>query len=314
MDFYTIAERNKRRTIFLILIFTAILAFLGYVLDFYYFGNRFPYMTVLAIFIGGFQAFIGYVAGDKMVLHSVRARPANPEVLKEKQLINIVEELSLAAGLPEPKVYVMDDPSPNAFATGRDPEHASVCATTGLLEMMNREELQGVMGHELTHIRERDILTMTMVAALAGAIGILAAISRNLMYFGGGRRRRSRDSDSGGSAGLVIFIIYIVLAILAPLIARLLALAVSRAREYAADAGSAELTRNPLALASALRKIAGAPPMKIKNHGVAHLFISEPYKKRINEKDSLWANLWATHPPIQKRIALLEQMAHRYAE
>ena len=311
MDFYAIQERNKRRTVLLILIFTAVLAFLGYVLDFYYFNNHFPYMTIFAVFIGGFQAFVGYVAGDKMVLHSVRARPANPNDLKEKQLINVVEELSIAAGLPTPKIYVMDDPSPNAFATGRDPEHASVCATTGLLKMMNREELQGVMGHELTHIRERDILTMTMVAALAGAIGILAAISRNLMYFGGGRRRRSRDSE-GGNAGLIIFIIYIVLAILAPIIARLLALAVSRAREYAADAGSAELTRNPLALASALRKIAGAPPMKHVNHGVAHLFISEPYKRRITEKDSLWANLWATHPPIQKRIALLEQMAHKY--
>ncbi len=312
MDFYAIQEKNKRRTIFLILVFTAILAFLGYILDFYYFNNHFPFMTILAIFIGGFQAFIGYVAGDKMVLHSVKARPANPEDLKEKQLINVVEELSIAAGLPTPRIYVMDDPSPNAFATGRDPEHASVCATTGLLNMMNREELQGVMAHELTHIRERDILTMTMVAALAGAIGILAAISRNLMYFGSGRRRRSRDSE-GGSAGLIIFIIYIVLAILAPIIARLLALAVSRAREYAADAGSAELTRNPLALASALRKIAGAPPMKHVNHGVAHLFISEPYKKRITEKDSLWANLWATHPPIHKRIAILEQMAHKYS-
>ena len=313
MDFYEIAERNKRRTIVLILIFTAILAFLGYVLDFYYFGNRFPYLTILAIFIGGFQAFIGYVAGDKMVLHSVNARPANPSNLKEKQLINIVEELSIAAGLPTPKVYVMDDPSPNAFATGRDPAHASVCATTGLLEMMNREELQGVMGHELTHVRERDILTMTMVAALAGAIGILAAISRNLMYFGVGRRDRDDDDNSGGEGRLIIFIIYIILAILAPLIANILALAVSRSREYAADAGSAELTRNPLALASALRKIKDGPCMKHKNYGVAHLFISDPHKKGISEKDSLWANLFATHPPIEKRIAILENMAHKYA-
>jgi len=313
MDFYEIAERNKRRTIVLILIFTAILAFLGYVLDFYYFGNRFPYLTILAIFIGGFQAFIGYVAGDKMVLHSVQARPANPNNLKEKQLINIVEELSIAAGLPTPRVYVMDDPSPNAFATGRDPAHASVCATTGLLAMMNREELQGVMGHELTHVRERDILTMTMVAALAGAIGILAAISRNLMYFGVGRRDRDDDDNGGGEGRLIIFIIYIILAILAPLIANILALAVSRSREYAADAGSAELTRNPLALASALRKIKDGPSMKHKNHGVAHLFISDPHKKGISEKDSLWANLFATHPPIEKRIAILENMAHKYA-
>lgn len=311
MDFYAIQEKNKRRTVILILIFAGLLAFLGYILDFYILYNRFPYMTILAIFIGSFQAILGYTVGDKMVLQSVGARKPNPNILTEKQFINIVEELSIAAGIPTPKIYVMDDNSPNAFATGRDPNHASVCATTGLLKLMNREELQGVVAHELTHIRERDILTMTMVAALAGAIGILAAISRNLMRFGGVRRRRSRNSESGNIV-IIIFTIYILFAILAPIIARILALAVSRSREYAADAGSAELTRNPLALASALRKIALSPPLRRVNHGVAHLFISEPYKKKIAEKDSLWANLWATHPPIQKRIALLEQMAHKY--
>ncbi len=310
MNFYEVQTRNKWRTIFLIVIFTVILTFLGYMLDFYIFHDKFPYMTIIAIIIGSSQSVLGYFYGDKMVLNSVHARKPDPTQIKEKQLVDTVDEMAIAAGLPTPKVYIMDDPAPNAFATGRDPAHASVCATTGLLKLLSRDELQGVIGHEVTHIRHRDILTMTMVAALAGAIAILAAIARGAMYFGSGG---GDDDDNRGGGNIVLFIVFILLAIFVPIITNLLALAVSRSREYAADAGSAELTRNPLALASALRKIAEGPKMKKVNQGVAHLFIADPHKKRLGEKDSLWADIFSTHPPISKRINILEQMAHKYA-
>ncbi len=312
INFYELASKNKRRTAFLIISFLILLGLIGYFIDYIFFGGNKPTFIIIALIIAGFQSFLGYYYGDKWVLRAVKARKPDLTYLKEKQYVDVVEELCLAAGLPTPKIYVMDDPSPNAFATGRDPQHASVCVTTGLLEMMNRDEIMGVIAHELSHIRNRDILTMTMVAALAGAIIILADLARWALWWGGGGERKRRRSEGGGGGNLVVFIILLVLIILAPIFGRLLALAVSRSREYLADAGSAELTRNPLALASALEKIATSPPMKRVSDGVAHLFIADPKKKKLSEKDSLWANLWSTHPPIWRRIALLKEMAGQY--
>jgi len=310
VNFYELQERNRRRTLVLILVFVVLLGVLGYSLDRAFFGGGSYALTFLALLVAGVQSFVGYFYGDRMALSATHARPARPEDPEERQLIHVVQEMAIAAGLPMPKVYVIEDPSPNAFATGRDPAHASVAATRGLLEMMNREELQAVMAHEMSHIRHRDILTMTMVTALAGAIVVLADMARRYLWYGGGRRRRrsSDRSDSGGGGGLFV-LIALVLIILAPIVARLMALAVSRAREYLADAGAAELTRNPLALARALRKIAGAPPMQHVSQSTAHLFILDPRKSRINEKDSLWSNLWSTHPPLETRIRLLKRMA-----
>jgi len=303
LDFMKIASRNKRRTFLLVLSLVLILYFIGRFLDYTFSGGGF--YTLLALAIALFQSLISYYVGDKIVLASVRAREPNLSDYEERQFVNVVQELSIAAGIPTPKCYIMDDPSPNAFATGRDPKHASVCATTGLLKLLNREELEGVIGHELSHIKNRDILTMTMVAVLVGAIVIIADLLRFQLYFGGARRRRDRE----GGGELIALLILFLIVIFASIIGRLMALAISRAREYMADAGSVAITRNPLALASALEKIANySRPMQVSD-AVSHLFISDPKKRGLSEKDSLWANLWSTHPPIRKRIAILKQMA-----
>jgi len=305
LDFVEISSRNKRRTAVLVVVLFLILFLIGRLLDQAFGGGGF--YTIIALIIALVQSLVSYYFGDKIVLASVRARKPNLADYEERQLVNVVQELSIAAGIPTPEVYVMDDPSPNAFATGRDPKHASVCATTGLLKLMNREELMGVIGHELSHIKNRDILTMTMVAVLVGALVILADMIRFNLYWGG-MGRRSRDRDREGGDALIFLILFLVI-IFATIIGRLLALAISRAREYMADAGSVAITRNPLALASALEKIANySRPMPVSD-AVSHLFISDPKKRSLSEKDSLWANLWSTHPPIRKRIAILRQMA-----
>lgn len=255
--FYDVQSINRRRTFFLITAFFAILMIAGFALDYFYMRDmRLPFFTMIALCIAVFQSLIAYYAGDKIVLRSVGARPADPRILREKVLIDVVEELTIASGLPMPKVYVIPDSAPNAFATGRDPQHASVAATEGLLNMLTREELQGVMAHELSHVKNRDILVMTLVSALAGALVIMAHFFWRTLFWRGimGGRRDSR-SGGGNPLAIVIFIIGLILIILAPIIGRLLALAVSRSREYLADASAAEMTRNPLALARALEKI-----------------------------------------------------------
>ncbi len=203
LDFMAIASRNKRRTFFLVLFLFFLLYGIGRLFDYLFNGGGF--YTFIALVIAVVQALISYYYGDKIVLASVRAREPNLSDYEERQLVNIVEELSIAAGVPKPKVYVMDDPSPNAFATGRDPAHSSVCATTGLLKLLNREELEGVIGHELSHIKNRDILTMTMVAVLVGAIVILADMIRFNLYWSGRRSRRDRDEGGEVFCGLFYF-------------------------------------------------------------------------------------------------------------
>jgi heat shock protein HtpX len=226
--------------------------------------------------------------------------------------MNVVTEMSIASGLPMPKVYVIDDPDPNAFATGRDPDHASVAVTTGLLMVMNRDELQGVIAHEMSHVRNYDIRTMMVVAALLGAVLLLSDWASRVRVQG----RRSRDDDGGSAAsgplGLLIFVVWLLAIVLAPLVGQLLATAVSRSREYLADASGAELTRNPMSLANALRKLqAATEPTRRVSRGTAHLCITDPLDRAVNEREGKLADLFGTHPPIDDRIARLEAMAYK---
>jgi heat shock protein HtpX len=245
------------------------------------------------------------------VLRSTGAEPADPTNPAHQQLINVVEEMSIASGMPKPQIFVVPDSDPNAFATGKDPQHSYVAVTKGLLDTLNREELQGVIAHEMSHVRNYDIRLMTVVAAFVGAIVLLSDSGRRGVRFGGlsGRSSKSRSSGAGG----VFLILWLIGVILAPLIAQLMAMMVSRRREYLADASGAELTRNPLGLASALQKLnqASAPTESIKR-GSAHLCIVDPIGRSINSKEGFAAELFGTHPPIEKRVLALDAMAYQY--
>jgi heat shock protein HtpX len=225
----------------------------------------------------------------------------------------VVDEMSIAAGLPRPRIYIVPDPDPNAFATGRDPAHASIAVTKGLLDMVSRDELQGVVAHELSHVRNLDIRLMTVIAAMVGAAVLIADwTTRGLrMGAGGGSSRgRSREKGGGGLLVLIMFALWLLAVVLAPAIGQALAMLVSRKREYLADASGAELTRNPLALATALTKIdaAAAPTASIKR-GTAHLCIADPLGRALGLRQGRWANLMASHPPMANRIAVLREMA-----
>lgn len=324
MNIYEQQAANRRRTWLVMAGFIAFLAILGAGFDLFIIGDgRFfaPVATSLAVAIGAGQSWWSLRHGDRAVLKSSSAVPiedrlaqasSDDDRLRYRQFENIVEEMAIAAGLPKPKAYVIADADPNAFATGRDPEHASIAVTDGLLRALNREELQGVVAHEMGHVRNLDIRLMTVVAALVGAILLLADWSGRGMRFGAGSSRSSSKSkDGGGGLGVIFLVIWIAAIILAPFLGRLLATAVSRRREYLADATGAELTRHPLALANALEKIEGAPgPTPSVKRGTAHMCIADPLGLRIDNTESGWANLWATHPPMAKRIAALKAMAY----
>ncbi|MCX7918477.1 MAG: M48 family metallopeptidase [bacterium] len=262
----------------------------------------------LAVIIASISGFSSYYYSDKIVLAMSRARPASRE--EYLQLHNIVEGLCIAAGLPLPKIYVIDDTAPNAFATGRNPQHSVIAVTTGLLQKLNRTELEGVIAHELAHIKNYDILLQTLTVVMVGIVALLSDWFLRIMRFGSFSGRRSRigrtTSRSGGNPAMVIFVILgIILALLSPLIAQLIRLAISRRREFLADATGALLTRYPPGLASALKKIAAdTEPLEVANKATAHLYIVNPLKDfsgKIN-------NLFSTHPPIEERIAALEKM------
>jgi heat shock protein HtpX len=308
-------KRNLRRTTGFLAGFVAFLAFLGIGADFFLYGSGagpgFPIATIGALLFGAGSSLWALRAGDRAVLESANARPVDRSDPGELQLDNIVEEMAIAGGLPKPAVYVIPDHDPNAFATGSGPEKSSVAVTAGLIEALNREELQAVVSHEMAHVKNYDVRLMTVVAALVGSVLLISDFGRRGIRWGGGRRRSSR-SGGGGAVMLVFLVLWIVSILLAPLIARLVAMAVSREREYLADASGSELTRNPGALASALEKIDAAkePTPSIKQ-GVAHLCIADPRGRRINEREGGLAELLATHPPIAKRIALLREMAYQ---
>ncbi len=313
---------NRRRTWLVMAVFVALAMFIGAGVDLFVIGSGETYVpvgTVAALALGGGQAFWSLRGGDRAILLSASAEPVEDRLqaapndddrLRYQQFTNVVHEMAIAAGVPPPRAYVIPDNDPNAFATGRDPAHASIAVTDGLLRSLNREELQGVVAHEMGHIRNYDIRLMTVVAALVGMIILLADWSSRAMRFGGTRMGSSRRSKNGGGGAVIFFAIWILAMILAPLLGRLMALSVSRTREYLADATGAELTRNPLALAQALEKIehAAGPTASIKR-GTAHLCISDPLGLKIDEKEGRWADMWATHPPMHKRIAALKGMA-----
>ena len=302
-------------------VFVTFLLFLGYGFDRFAVGNGefvFPIGTLTALGVGSVSALSSYYSGDRAVLFSTGARPIDralsagateDDVLKIRQLQNVVEEMSIAAGLPEPKVYIIPDPDPNAFATGRDPAHASIAVTRGLLDAVTREELQGVVAHELSHVRNLDIRLMTVIAAMVGTIALLSDwTGRGLRHTSGGGSSRSRSKDKGGGA-IILLVLWIVAIVLAPLVGQMLAMMVSRRREYLADASGAELTRNPLALARALEKIDAAhAPTEAVKRGTAHLCIADPMGKVIGFREGFVPDLLASHPPMANRIAALRQM------
>lgn len=291
---YTQQDANVRKTWLLMTGFLVAVIAIGYAVS-WYLGN--PFIVYIAVIFALLMNIYSYWFSDKLVLRMTGARPATKE--KFPELYNIVENLSITAGLPMPKVYVVDDPSPNAFATGRNPENAVVAATTGLLQILDRNELEGVMAHELGHVGNRDMLVMTVAVVLAGFVAILADFLSRAIFFGGDRDRHP--------AFLILGILGIILA---PIAAQLIQMAISRKREYLADASAALLTRYPEGLASALEKISRmGRPMKRTSHATAHLFISDPYggatKKSIGQRIN---NLFATHPPAEDRIRALRQM------
>jgi len=291
---------NKAKSVLLILLVVAFLVAMGYV-----FGRLTalgPYGVPLALIIASISIIGSYYYSDQIVLTMSHARPV--EHADNPHLYNTVEGLAIAAQVPMPHIYVIDDPAPNAFATGRNPQHAALAVTTGLLEKLDNQELEGVIGHEMSHIKDYDVLFMMLVAVLVGTVALLADWLLRYMWWGGSTRRRSDRDSSGGGAGWIA-LIGLVLAILAPLAATLIQLAVSRRREYLADAEGAVLTRYPDGLADALEKIAADPePLHSANKATAHLFIYNPLVEHGG-----WLNsLFSTHPPIEERIRRLRAM------
>lgn len=305
--------------------FMAFLFVLGLGFDTFYVGaagGQLPVGSAAALAVGSASACASYFRGDRAVLAATHAAPieqlaaaaTDDDRLKLRQLQNVVDEMAIAAGLPTPRLYVVPDADPNAFATGRGPGHASIAVTRGLLETLNREELQGVVAHEMSHIKNLDVRVMTIVAALVGAVALLSDWSRRGMMWGGGSRRRGTDRERGGIGGVIFFLIWIVAMILAPLMAQMLAMMVSRRREYLADASGAELTRNPLGLARALEKIeSSVAPTRAINQGSAHLCITDPLGRQVNLKAGFWSDLFASHPPMSARIGALKAMAFEQA-
>jgi heat shock protein HtpX len=316
-NLYDQQKRNLANTRLFIAGFILLLVLLGLGADGALYGAGFspgiPVATLGALGVGAFSAWWSLHGGDRAVLESTRAVPLDPSDPKQRVLDNVVEEMAIAGGLPRPAVYVIPDADPNAFATGVGPGKASIAVTRGLLEKLNRDELQGVVSHEMSHVKNYDVRLMTVVAALAGAILLLSDWSRRSLWWGGGRRRDA-SGRGGGGLGLLLVALWLVSIVLAPIITQIVSLAVSRQREYLADASGAELTRNPLALASALEKIdaAVAPTPSIKQ-GIAHLCIADPRGRPLNERQGAFANLFSTHPPIARRIALLREMAYQSA-
>jgi heat shock protein HtpX len=305
MNIYEQQAKNRRFTWAVIAAFVVLFIFIGAMFDLHY-GIGMPLFSIIALAFAGGSSYMSFRYGDQMILRSSNAVPLDLDDPKQRQWQNVIEEMSIASGLPLPKAYIIDDPDLNAFATGRDPENSSIAVTKGLLEKLNREELQAVAAHEMSHIRNYDIRLMLIISVLVGAIALIASWASRSMF-----RSRSRSSRSSGSAGLIMLAIWLVTAILAPLISQILAMFVSRRREYLADASGAELTRNPLALASALEKIDSAmEPTSAAYQGNAHLWIADPKASSLGQREGWAADLFATHPPIAKRISALREMSY----
>jgi heat shock protein HtpX len=306
---WELIRANKRNSIILMVLMAATLLFLGYIIGAAFFGREAGFTgLIIAAAIWLILAMVSFSSGDQILLSASKAVPVTHN--EHPQLFNIVEEMKIAAGLPAiPKIYIIPDPAPNAFATGRSPKSASVAVTAGLLGRLNRDELQGVIAHEMSHILHRDILYVTLAGIMLGSIVLISQVFLRSMFYSsmGSRRRYSGGGKGGGQAQLIMLAIAIIAAILAPIMAYLLYFALSRRREYLADAGSARLTRYPEGLASALEKIAGdtSPQLATANKVTAPMYIVNPFKKAAGLKLS---DLTSTHPPISERIKILRSM------
>jgi len=296
---YTNSDSNKRKTWAYLAGFFVFIIIVGYVFSVAMNDSTILYIAVFISFVANFFA---YYNSDKLVLRMSKAREIDYN--SNRELYRLVENLCITAGLPTPKIYIIDDSAPNAFATGRDPKHAVIAVTSGLLQKLDKSELEGVIAHELSHIGNRDILLATVVTVLVGLIVLLADWFRHWSFFGGNRRSNSDNNQMQ----LIITIVAVVLSILAPIFAYMLQFAISRKREFAADADGALLTRYPEGLASALEKIsADQEPLEVANRATAHLYIASPFKEK--SKKNWFAKAFMTHPPIEERIKKLRGLA-----
>jgi heat shock protein HtpX len=303
---YDQVAQNKRRSILLIAGFVVLIVAVGAALNLLVQGG--PVFIVIALVIAGGSAALSYWKSDTIALAVSRARPASVE--EYPRLHNLVEGLCIAGGLPKPRIYVVDDPSPNAFATGRNPRHAAIAVTTGLLERMNRVELEGVIAHELSHIKNYDILVSTLAVTMVGIIAIAADVGVRFMWFGMGRSRNNQNDNQGGGALAILAVLGFALLVLSPLIARVMQAAVSRKRETLADVSGVELTRYPPGLISALEKLKDDyTVVGSTSHATAHLWIEQPQAVEEGEgRISRINRMFNTHPPLEERIALLREL------
>lgn len=294
---------NRRKTVVLMLGTFLFLGLIGFAISFLTRGGYGA--LVIALIVALVMSIGSYLYGDRVVLASTRAREVSPQ--EEPRLHNLVEGMSIAAGLPKPRVYVVPEQAPNAYATGRSPEHSSIAVTEGLLKTLDRVELEGVIGHEMAHVKDRDMLLGTVVATLVGAAVLLSEFFMRWWWWGGVRGRRGSDSRGGAIEGM-IFAVGFILLVLAPIAGRIIRAAVSRNREFLADAQGAMLTRYPPGLISALRKISAAPTaMRSANNATAHLWLSQPSRFEGERMGSI-ERIFSTHPPIEERIRRLEEM------
>ena len=302
---WELIEANKRKSIFIFIGMGLLLILIGFTFGSFYSPDNGGFIGIFfAIMLWGILSMVSYFAGSKILLAVSGAKEVTQDV--HPQLYNVVEEMRIAANLPhQPKIYIIADAAPNAFATGIKPENSAIAVTAGLLGTLNRDELQGVVAHEMSHIVNRDILVMTFAGMMLGAITLMAEVFTRSLWFGGGSRYKSKSSDKGGQAQIIILVLAIALAILGPIMAQLLYFAISRKREYLADASAVRLTRYPDGLASALEKISSTNlDLKTANKVTAPMYIINPLKK----KGMQVANLTSTHPPITERINILRSM------
>ncbi|HUW99543.1 MAG: M48 family metallopeptidase [Phycisphaerae bacterium] len=310
--FESLIASNKRNSVLLVVLFVLFICVLGALLGWALFRDvraAIP-SIMLALTVAMVMALVGYYSGPGAVLAMSGARPIAKA--DDPQLYNIVEELAIASGLPIPKLYLIETPAMNAFATGRDPQHAAVAVTRGLRERLGRDELQGVLAHELSHVRNFDIRFMTLMAVLVGTVVLLADIGLRSLFWGGRGRRRSSGRGGGGIVMLVILLVAILLAIIAPVLAQLIQLASSRQREFLADASAARMTRYPEGLARALEALgADREPMPQASRATAHMFIVQPMMASGRRRTR--SNLWSSHPPIEERVARLRSIGNTQA-
>lgn len=305
-NIYEVQSANRLKSGIIVVLFAVFVALAAYVLakamGIYigYEPGNLGFIGI-ALIVSGLSSFIGYYYSDKIVIGISGARPADRK--RDFLFYTVAENLAIGAGVPVPKLYVIPDSAPNAFATGRDPGHAAICVTTGLLEKLNRTELEGVIGHEMSHVKNYDTRLMSIVSVMVGLIALLGDWLIRMTWYGG---KRDNDERSGGSLFLLLGIIF---AILSPIIGQLIQLAISRRREFIADAGSVEITRQPSGLISALAKISSdKEALEVANKATAHLYIANPFKDKNKGSISWFANLFNTHPPISERIKVLKTM------